>query len=80
MEQCALRGVLWKAASPEAPHKGQIELCSPTSAAARVLGRIATRYTPPRLGAGARPRRDTQRQEARRTRTIQGTHPLLGVT
>ena len=47
MEQCALRRVRWKAASPEAPHKGQIELCSPTSAAARVLGWIATRYTPP---------------------------------
>lgn len=51
MEQCALRRVRWKAASPEAPHKGQIELCSPTSVAARVLGRIATRYTPPEAGS-----------------------------
>lgn len=36
MELCVLWRVRWKAARPEAAHKGQIELCSPTSAAARV--------------------------------------------
>ena len=51
MELCVLWRVRWKAARPEAAHKGQIELCSPTSAAARVLGRIATRYTPPEAGS-----------------------------
>ena len=51
MELCALRRVRWKAASPEAAHKGQIELCLPASAAARVLGQNATRYTPPEAGS-----------------------------
>ena len=51
IELCVLWRVRWKAARPEAAHKGQIELCSPTSAAARVLGRIATRYTPPEAGS-----------------------------